>query len=69
MQTDLFPLASRPARAKPRKLMHVIDAGIGPASESLARFECGRCGHESDWMVCSWSEARRGIPCPKCNGH
>lgn len=59
---DLFPEAPVP-RAKPRVMMHVIDAGV-----DLALFECGRCGYNTDWVpYVSLSEAKRGMPCPDCN--
>ncbi|MCP1375368.1 hypothetical protein [Dyella lutea] len=59
---DLFPHEPIP-RAKPRVMMHVIDAGVG-----LALFQCARCGHESDWVPYgSLSDAKRGMPCPHCN--
>lgn len=64
----------KPPRQKPRKLMHVFDAGnevgCGSAGSSrhVVRFKCYRCGHETDWMLVETvSEAKRGIPCPQCN--
>lgn len=61
----------KPPRAKPRKLMHVCDAG-GCSSEdgtgALVRMACRRCGHETGWMVLETvTAAKRGIPCQKCN--
>lgn len=59
---DLFPQEPIP-RAKPRVMMHIIDAGA-----DLALFECGRCGYDTDWLPYgSWSDAKRGMPCPHCN--
>lgn len=58
----LFP--SLPRSRPRRKLMHVCDAG-----ESCIQFACRHCGHKTDWLT--WdnrvSEAKRGVPCPKCN--
>lgn len=61
----LFDTPLRP-RAKPRVLMHAIDAGSGPSGRVQAKFQCQKCGH-TDWMLCSLTEMRRGEPCPKCN--
>lgn len=62
----------KPPRAKPRKLMHVCDAGDGPCSNDetpiSVRYLCPRCGHETGWMGArTVTESKRGIPCPKCN--
>lgn len=70
-QLTLF-VVPRPSRARPRKLMHVIDAGPddgdwGPGQIDRVRFGCGRCGHETDWQPCLASIAKRGVPCPHCN--
>lgn len=66
MVNDLFP-DTKPPRAKPRVMAHVFDAGCSCETE-LARFECKRCGWQSDWLsVASISEGKRGVPCPKCN--
>lgn len=54
---------------RPRRvMMHVVDAGNGPGSKVI-RFACGRCDHDTDWIVDerTISENRRGMPCPKCN--
>lgn len=66
---QLFDLGPEPKtpRAKPRKLMHVIDAGPGIDNEDICKFRCRRCNYESGWITVKWSVARRGIPCPKCN--
>ena len=64
---------------KPRKprqwLMHVSDSGNAgcceeeDGSDLIARFACARCKHETDWMhISTVTEAKRGIPCPVCNG-
>lgn len=62
----LFDVPSKP-RAKPRKLMHVYDAGPGYDERDRVKFLCPHCGHESEWMLIKCSDAKRGIPCPKCN--
>lgn len=50
-------------RRKPRKLMHVCDAG-----DDCAKFHCGHCGYTSAWLYFETvTEAKRGIPCPQCN--
>lgn len=65
---DQGTLLEAPARSAPRKLMHVFDAGCnGPGPGFNARFRCSRCNHLSEWMPIGQSEARRGIPCPKCS--
>ena len=56
---------SRP-RAKSRVLMHVIDAGAYLDDKDNVKFAC-KCGYESEWMVMRFAEAKRGVPCPKCN--
>lgn len=65
-QQRLFDVPAKP-RAKPRKLMHVIDAGPGYDDEDLCQFKCYHCGHESEWLLYKFTEAKRGVPCPKCN--
>jgi len=54
----------KPKRKAPRVMAHVADAG----AEAI-RFECDRCGWDSDWLVNNFtpSEAKRGIPCEMCN--
>ena len=50
------------------KRMQMVDAGCNPCGPGdIAQFECKRCGEQSEWLQCSASEIRRGIPCPKCN--
>lgn len=75
--TDLFgPGQSliRP-RQKRRVLMHVFDSGdchTGAAEDlgkPMCRMFCQKCGAETDWIVFDTvTEAKRGIPCGKCNG-
>jgi hypothetical protein len=66
IQLCLFPKAPR---RKPRKLMHVCDAGHHPCiSGKAVQFECGHCGYVSDWLPGGTvSEDKRGRPCPRCN--
>lgn len=68
MADRLFDMPPKPRR-KPRKLMHVYDAGdCGfDAGKVSVRFRCDRCGHKTDWQFHMMSEAKRGIPCPTCN--
>lgn len=70
----LFEMEPEPPkqRQKPRKLMHVIDAGGGgcgvDTGEHRVRFGCEICKHETEWQtVKTVTEGKRGIPCPKCN--
>lgn len=62
---DLFGVKPR---KKYERLMHIERHGES-GGEVLVEFECGRCGHTggltSKWTV---AEAKRGIPCPVCNG-
>lgn len=66
----LFEIPPKP-RSKPRKLMHVSDAGdCGGCTdgETDVVFTCRRCGYESEWIrMRTVTEAKRGLPCPKCN--
>ncbi len=62
---DMFP-GTKPPRAKPRVMMHMIDAGY--AAGQIGHFMCAKCGHDSDWVSATDTELRRGIPCPVCNG-
>lgn len=68
---DMF---ERPPRAKPQKLMHVwrIDdvscGAVEVADKPFIRFMCARCNHKTDWLdIYTVTEAKRGIPCQKCN--
>lgn len=68
MRPDLFP-GTKPARALPRVMMHFTDVGTGMAGELIATFECRKCKHQSDWLICqNNTDIKRGEPCPKCNG-
>jgi DNA-directed RNA polymerase subunit RPC12/RpoP len=74
MHADLFP-GTKPPRQKPRKLLHVCDVGVPCCAddydydrEAMVQFLCSRCGHESEWVQMLVSEAKRGMPCPACNG-
>lgn len=66
MQQRLFDLP-KPPRAKPRKLMHVIDAGPGIDDADMVEMKCRRCGHVDDWKLRTRAEVRAGVPCPICN--
>lgn len=63
---DLFENteSQKPKSPKPRVMAHVDDAGIG-----CFDFKCQKCGWESGWLFSdmSISQAKRGIPCEKCN--
>ena len=55
-------------RSKPLKRMHVLDAGPGEDGWHMVRMACSRCDLETCWFqVSTITEAKRGIPCPKCN--
>jgi DNA-directed RNA polymerase subunit RPC12/RpoP len=69
MKRRQLALFEPPARKPRQKLMHVIDAGHnGPGPGLNAQFKCARCSHTSEWMPVQLTAAKRGIPCPKCNG-
>ena len=56
-------------RQKPRKLMHVYDAGPAEDGQCMVVFQCERCQYKTEWMLAkNVSEAKRGIPCLTCNG-
>ncbi len=56
-------LLDRAPRAKPRKLMHVCDAG-----SDMVKFTCHHCGYASVWLKAGkFSDDKRGRPCPNCN--
>jgi hypothetical protein len=65
MATDLFGEVPR----RPRVLrMHIIDAGTAENGDKIGRYQCGRCGAETDWLeITSISASKRGIPCETCN--
>lgn len=61
-------------RCQRRVLMHVIDTGdchTGAAEDlgkPMCRMKCARCGTETDWLIFDTvTEAKRGVPCGKCN--
>jgi hypothetical protein len=61
-QTELL---SKPPRRTRGQLMHVSDAGH--ADGLICTFRCKKCGFESGWLKCNTvTEAKRGLPCPKC---
>jgi hypothetical protein len=64
-QPDLFPVP-RAARAKPRVLMHMIDAGYIDAIGDALVMRCDRCGHTTEWMPEEPGD-KRGRACPICN--
>jgi len=62
----------KPPRKAPQKLMHVCDARGDccgdDGSGATVRMQCVRCGYETGWLdFLTVTEAKRGIPCPKCN--
>lgn len=70
MPDTLFDKGKNP-RAKPRVMMHVVDAGPGCEIEGgphAVVLECGWCGHNTGWItVQTITEGKRGKPCPVCN--
>jgi DNA-directed RNA polymerase subunit RPC12/RpoP len=64
MPARQLELLQKPPRRSPRVLMHVCDAG-----DDVVQFRCSTCGCRSKWLTgMSVTEAKRGLPCPKCNG-
>jgi DNA-directed RNA polymerase subunit RPC12/RpoP len=68
---ELFPIAKKP-RAKPRIMMHLIDAGDDGCGNQgalmVCLFKCPKCNKESDWLpINTTTEGKKGVPCPKCN--
>ena len=71
MHPDLFP---RPPRKRPRILMHVSNL----VGEYTVELKCSKCG-TAERFTCrpkehafvdedlTVTQARRGVPCPKCN--
>ncbi len=63
----------RPPRQKPRRLMHIDDVGGNgcdglEGSEVMVTFRCDKCRFVSEWIICdNPTEAKRGVPCPRCN--
>jgi hypothetical protein len=71
--TDLFGEVPEKPRAARVLRMHVVDAGDGAECVEagvpiMAKFACHRCHSVTDWLMCTYSDAKRGVPCPKCNG-
>lgn len=67
----LFDVGEKPVkpRKNPEKLMHVYDAGSGEDNWCMVMMHCSRCDLYTDWFqVRTVTEAKRGIPCPRCNG-
>lgn len=71
---QLFADAPKPARARPRVLMHVCDAGDvqcgaeADLGKPMCRLRCSSCSVETDWLTFETvTEAKRGIPCEACN--
>lgn len=68
---DLFPetiTKQRQGKKPRRKLMHVADAGDWGNKGPICQMQCVTCGMKTDWMEFDTdTEAKRGIPCPKCN--
>jgi hypothetical protein len=56
---DMFPALPRPRR---RALLHIDDAG-----PDCMRLKCRTCGYDTDWIVISVAEVRKGVECPVCN--
>jgi hypothetical protein len=64
-QSEMF---QKPPRKSRGQLMHVCDAGNGEEGKPLVQFECGKCRFRSEWLIVDTvTEAKRGIPCPRCN--
>lgn len=75
-KSDLFHGTAHAKKRKPRRVLAKI-YDIGDAQccaeedlgKPLAVMLCRQCGWRSDWLIFdSASEAKRGIPCPVCNG-
>ena len=57
----------KPARARPRVMMHGVDFGYD-GDITLSHMVCGKCGYDGNWLMFdNDTEARKGAPCPKCN--
>ncbi|WP_316172127.1 MULTISPECIES: hypothetical protein [unclassified Bradyrhizobium] len=65
-QSELF---EKPPRTTRGVLMHVIDAGANLTGPGLiCQLQCRKCEHKSEWFVfATVTEAKRGLPCPRCN--
>jgi hypothetical protein len=57
---------SKLPRAKPRVMMHWLDAGHDGES-ALGNFQCPKCHFVAGWIRATETEMRRGVPCPNCN--
>ena len=70
VRSDL--LGELPPRKPARVMMHVVDAGYSGCDDDdggIAVFQCRKCDHKTDWTKFrTVTEAKRGLPCPKCNG-
>lgn len=61
VMADLFP-GTKPARAKPRVMMHGDDFGYD-GDTTLAHMVCPKCGHCASWMKFdNDTEARHALP-------
>ncbi|SDH11691.1 MULTISPECIES: hypothetical protein [Paraburkholderia] len=71
---DLFGEVPKHQQRQPKLVrMHVVetgdDCGYYPVGVPAAvRFACRQCSEVTDWMFVMATTAKRGIPCPKCNG-
>ena len=65
----LFP-DQPPRKLKRRILATCIDGGpldiVVPGKTEIGNFVHEKCGFD-EWIPCTATEARRGIPCPNCN--
>lgn len=62
-QGELLPKAPRRKRGQ---LMHVCDAGHGEG-KPIVQFQCPKCKYQSGWFIFDTvTEAKRGLPCPRC---
>lgn len=70
MMALLFDKTSLPRSPKVKR-MHVVDAGNSGCREYPLwyRFECMHCKYheEGAYADITMTEAKRGLPCPKCN--
>lgn len=66
-QLAMFP---KPARAAPRVMAKLTDAGDAPDGTPVARYVCRRCGWDSGWIEDrrNVSSPHRGVPCERCWG-
>jgi len=62
-------LLEKPKRRTRGQLMHVSDAGYGGSWRGVnVQMRCAKCRHQSGWIEFETvTEAKRGLPCPKCN--